>query len=262
MTRIDTPPTRRISTRAHSPRAVREHTAAGPGRLARRRLATTVVISAGTLVLAWTLAAWRVHEPVTALYTRAQQAALSVEYDRESAARLRQLWRPEDPRRPPLSVIAARYRSSLLRGEAIGRLAIPRLGLDLVVVNGTDDATLRKGPGRDPRGSVPGEGRLVYLAGHRTTYLAPFGQIDVLEPGDRITFALPYATFVYSVTRHVVVAPTYLSVLRSRGRETLALQTCHPRFLARERYVVYAEMTRVVPASPVRARSGEPVRRR
>jgi sortase A len=156
---------------------------------------------------------------------------------------------------PELAAVARRYRLGLDRGDPVGRLGIPSLGLDLVVANGTDPGTLRAGPGRDLRSSAPGEGGLVYFAGHRTTYLAPFSRLDALRAGDRITLAVPYATFTYSVTHHVVVAASDLSVLRSPGSETLALQTCHPRFFASERYVVYARLVAARPHPPRGARS-------
>jgi sortase A len=95
---------------------------------------------------------------------------------------------------------------------------------------------------------MPGEDQLVYIAGHRTTYLAPFSHIDALKTGDKITLELPYASFVYSVTRHVIVPATDLAVLRSTGTELLALQACHPRFFATHRYIVYAKPVKVIPA--------------
>src|SRR5207237_3602389 len=101
------------------------------------------------------------------------------------------------------------------RGEAIGRIRIPRMGVNMILVNGTDHETLKKGPGRDLRTFMPGENRLVYIAGHRTTYLAPFSHIDALRPGDRVTIEVPYATFVYSETGQRIVKATELTVLRS-----------------------------------------------
>jgi sortase A len=95
---------------------------------------------------------------------------------------------------------------------------------------------------------MPGEGRLVYIAGHRTTYLAPFAHIDSLRRGDRITLEMPYATFVYVVTREIVVPAKDLSVLRPGHRELLALQACHPRFFATHRYIVDAMLASVTPA--------------
>jgi sortase A len=114
-------------------------------------------------------------------------------------------------------------------------------------VNGTDTGTLRKGPGRDPRTFMPGEGELVYIAGHRTTYMAPFSRIDDMKPGDRITLRVPYGTFEYRMTRHQIVDSHALWVLRSRHREVVALQACHPRFFATDRYIVWAALERVIP---------------
>ena len=94
---------------------------------------------------------------------------------------------------------------------------------------------------------MPGQDRLVYVAGHRTTYLAPFSHIDELRPGDAIRLEMPYATFTYRVRRHRVVAASDLSVLRSPRHELLELQACHPRFFATHRYIVYAELVRVRP---------------
>jgi sortase A len=119
-------------------------------------------------------------------------------------------------------------------------LTIDRLGLRVIVVKGTDTGSLKKGPGLDGRTALPGEGELVYIAGHRTTYGAPFGDIDRLRPGDAVRLDLPYGRFDYVVTGHKIVKANDLSVLRSPGREVLALQACHPRFFASERYIVYA----------------------
>jgi sortase A len=114
-------------------------------------------------------------------------------------------------------------------------------------VNGTDHDSLKKGPGRDLRTFMPGENRLIYIAGHRTTYLAPFSHIDSLRRGDRVTLDVPYGAFTYSVTRHRIVVATDLSVLRSPRHELLELQACHPRFFASHRYIVYARLIRVAP---------------
>ena len=147
---------------------------------------------------------------------------------------------------------ARKLRASAPEGSAIGRIVVPRLGLNMVFVNGTDSATLKKGPGRHPTTFMPGEGKLVYIAGHRTTYSAPFAHIDRLRPGDRVTLEMPYATIVYRVTGHRIVDDQDLSVLVSRGREEVALQACHPRFFATQRYIVWAKPVQVTP------RGGEP----
>jgi sortase A len=109
-----------------------------------------------------------------------------------------------------LRAAARRYRNASARGYALGHLRIPRLDLDMVFVNGTDSTMPRRGPGRYAgRGSyMPGEGQLVYLAGHRTTYAAPFSDIDDLERGDAVVVEVPYARFEYRVKGHEIVAPT------------------------------------------------------
>ena len=146
--------------------------------------------------------------------------------------------------------VAARYWRRTDQGDAVARLTVDRLGLRVIVVKGTDTGSLRKGPGLDGRTALPGQGRLVYIAGHRTTYGAPFGDIDKLRKGDAVVLELPYGRFDYVVTGHRIVEANDLSVLRSPGHEVLALQACHPRFFATERYIVYA-----LPRSVVRTRS-------
>jgi len=95
------------------------------------------------------------------------------------------------------------------------------------------------------------------VAGHRTTYSAPFSHIDRLRRGDRVSVRVPYATFVYRVTGHVVVPADDLDRLRSRGREVLALQACHPRFFASHRYIVYARPVELIPRGGRTYRLGE-----
>jgi sortase A len=94
---------------------------------------------------------------------------------------------------------------------------------------------------------MPGQDRLVYIAGHRTTYLAPFSHINDIRVGDYIRLEMPYATFVYRTVRHYVVPATDLAVLRSPDREVLRLQACHPRFFATHRYLVDAKLVSVEP---------------
>jgi sortase A len=212
------------------------------------RILGTLLIAAGVLTLAWALLVWQWQDPFTALYTKWQQHQLSSQYDKRihsfdnsiSGASVA-------AERASVAEAAKRYRRTSKRGQALGRIRIPRMGIDMVLVNGTDHDTLKKGPGRDERTFMPGENRLVYIAGHRTTYLAPFSHIDRLRAGDRVTIEVPYATFVYAVTRHRIVAATDLSVLRSPRHELLELQACHPRFFATHRYIAYARLLRVEP---------------
>ena len=100
---------------------------------------------------------------------------------------------------------------------------------------------------------MPGEGQLIYIAGHRTTYLAPFAHIERLRSGDAVTLDVPYATFRYRVFKHRIVGAHEMSVLRSHGVEVVELQACHPRFFASQRYIAYARLVRVEPRAGPRS---------
>jgi sortase A len=213
------------------------------------RILGTLMVVGGVLTLLWVVVVWQWQDPFTALYTRWEQHRLASSYDERFAK-----FRPVRPasanlaaERLTIAREAARYRRASKEGEAIGRIKVPRLGLNMILVNGTAESTLEKGPGRDLRTYMPGQGQLVYIAGHRTTYLAPFSHIDALRPGDRVTLELPYATFVYRIVRHRIVPSDDLAVLKSHGREVVILQACHPRFFATHRYLAYALPVRVEP---------------
>lgn len=225
-----------------------------PARRRRRaprlvRALGTLLVIAGALVLVWSFVVWRWNDPITALYTLHQQRKLDNQLDAllEAAAPRPSTTKPTPQKPVDISRRAAAFRNEIGRGRAIGRLVVPRLGLNVVVVNGTDTSSLKKGPGRDERTFMPGQGNLVYIAGHRTTYGAPFGHIERMKPGDRVTITMPYATFVYRVTGHTIVDADDLSVLRPTTRERLALQACHPRFFATQRYIVWASLAAVTP---------------
>lgn len=224
-----------------------------------RRLGTLVIVL-GLGLLAWTAVVYLWKDPFTAAYSAFEQRRLEQEIDERLGG-----WRVA-PRtnggntttpRPNVDIRknARTYRRSSGEGEAIARLEIPRLDLEIVVVNGTESGTLRRGPGRHLDSSMPGEGGLVYIAGHRTTFGAPFSDIDSLRRGDKVVLELPYASVEYRITEERIVDQHELSVLRSRGREELALQACHPRFFASERYIVYARPVNVVEKRAVSASS-------
>jgi sortase A len=195
------------------------------------------------------LLVWQWQDPFTSLYTHYEQHKLSSSYDERFRT-----FKAVDvggasfaAERRAIAREAAAYRRNSKEGEAIGRIVVPRLGLQMILVNGTDHDSLTKGPGRDLRTFMPGQGQLIYIAGHRTTYLAPFSHIDSLRTGDEVTLELPYATFVYRITGHRIVPADDLAVLKSHGREVLILQACHPRFFATHRYLAYAKLVRVTP---------------
>jgi sortase A len=216
------------------------------------RILGTILAVAGAAMLLWALVVWQWQDPFTALYTKWKQHELTSQYQKRARSFEGSI-SSTSPAAEQASIARAaqRYRVNSKRGQAIGRLRIPRMGLNMIFVNGTDHETLKKGPGRDLRTFMPGQNRLVYIAGHRTTYLAPFSHIDSLRAGDRVTIEVPYGTFIYSVTRHRIVAATDLSVLRSPRHELLDLQACHPRFFASHRYIAYAELVRVEPRGGV-----------
>jgi len=224
------------------------------------RITGTLMIVVGLCSVAWVLLVWQWQDPFTAVYAKYQQHKLASTFAREFAD-----YRPPDAARQTTSsgapaktdrariAAAARaYRLSLHEGKPVGRMVVPRLGLRSIVVNGTGHDDLTKGPGRELHTFMPGENELIYVAGHRTTYLAPFAQIDQLKPGDPVTFELPYGTFHYEITGHRIVGAHDIAVLRSRHTEQLVLQACHPRFFATHRYLAYARLVRVEP------RDGQP----
>ena len=217
------------------------------------RITGTLMIVAGLGGLAWAALVWQWQDPFTAAVHHYEQRELEQGFERrleDDSARTVVTPAAASPQelRRALERQARDWREELERGDAVARLRIPKLGVDEIVVNGTDADTLKRGPGRYLGSGMPGEGELVYVAGHRTTYGAPFSRIDRLQKGDRVFVELPYGTFEYRISGHRIVAATELSVLKSRGTELLALQACHPRFFASQRYIAYAKPVGVVPA--------------
>ena len=119
------------------------------------------------------------------------------------------------------------------------------IGAGFVVVQGTDSASLRKGPGHYPSTTFPGLPGTVAIAGHRTTYLAPFRDVDELKHSDRILLTMPYGRFTYAVQRTQIVKPTALWVTRDVGYQRLVLSACHPLYSAAERIIVFARLQHV-----------------
>ena len=148
--------------------------------------------------------------------------------------------------------LASRELREVKTGDAVGRILIPRIALNEIVVQGTDEGTLEKGPGHYPTTALPGLGRTVAIAGHRTTYLAPFRHIDALRPGDRITLQMPYGSFSYTVQYHRIVSPYAWRVTRNVGYDRLVLSACHPLYSAAQRIVVFARLSSVLPTTSIR----------
>jgi sortase A len=215
-----------------------------------RRVASWVFTAAGVGLLLWSLVVWQWNDPFTSLYTTWKQRGLETELrqlETSAQARVAPLPPSTTPEQAARRVRrqARALRAAAREGQAIGRIRIPELGVSMLMVDGTTSATLKTGPGLHRSTLMPGEGGLSYVAGHRTTYGAPFADIDSLRPGDEVVVEMPYAKLVYVVTGHQIVDDNDLSVLRPRARETIALQACHPRFFATQRYIVWARPVRV-----------------
>ena len=178
-----------------------------------------LIVDAGTTVL------WQ--EPISAIVASVQQGKLE-----------------DELRDPPERVVERRP----LRGDAIGRVELPSIDRGYYVVEGTDKPSLRKGPGHYEDTPLPGERGTVGIAGHRTTYGAPFRKIDKLDPGDPVIVEMTYGTFVYRVERTRIVDPSELSVKRKVSFDRLILSACHPLYSAAQRIVVFARFVRREPA--------------
>jgi len=145
-------------------------------------------------------------------------------------------------------------------GSAIARLTIPTISSDYFVVQGVDLEYLKSGPGHFPQTPLPGQPGNVAIAGHRTTYGAPFNRLDELQPGDFIYVKTLQGDFTYKVDNHFnfstgqpeghfIVSPTDISVLDPTAENRLTLLACHPKFSAANRIVVTATL-QGVPAPP------------
>lgn len=137
------------------------------------------------------------------------------------------------------------YWESLPTGGVFGRLVIPKLNLDATVVKGATPATLRKGPGWIEWTDLPGPTGTAGIAGHRTTYSAPFRRLDTLRSGDRIEFYSPYRRYGYTVSRVFEVTPDRVDAMASTEEPRLALSACHPPYSARLRLIVHADLVDV-----------------
>lgn len=208
------------------------------------RILSTALITAGVVVLGDAVATLLWQEPVSAAYGSLQQdragneladleQSFSTEISGDVAAGAR------------ARVLAERFEGQVSRGDAIGRIEIDSIGLEMVILNGTDTATLQKGPGRYPQTPLPGLGATTGIAGHRTTYLAPFRRINEIEKGDEIRVEMPYAAFTYTVEKHEIVDPSDVEVVDPVGYERVVLTACHPLYSAAQRYVVFAKLATI-----------------
>jgi sortase A len=141
---------------------------------------------------------------------------------------------------PPPRVI----RKQPLPGDAIGKILIPAIDVSKFVVEGTDTENLRKGPGHYPDTPLPGQRGTVAIAGHRTTYGAPFRRLDELKRGNLIVLEMPWGSFRYRVQRTQVVDDSALWITRKVRYDRLVLSACHPLYSAAQRIVAFARLVK------------------
>jgi sortase A len=213
------------------------------------RILSTMLITAGMVVLADAVLTLLWQEPVSAAYGSLEQSQAAdelgeLESEFPDAGDLQAIegvaGNPERAR-----ILAERFEGQIREGEAIGRIEIDPIDLDMVLLEGTGTATLQRGPGHYAVTPLPGESGTVAIAAHRTTYQAPFRDIDEIEDGDEVRLELPYAAFTYVVETHEVVDPGAVEIIDPVGYPRLVLTACHPLHSAAQRWAVFARLTRI-----------------
>jgi len=220
------------------------------------------LITAGLLLLADVGITLAYQEPLSSIYSSIKQGEKvdqlkTLESDfltQTDKQEIQKAEKSKDPkvRRKTVSAnvdkLAQRLVDESKPGDALGRIEAPGMdGLNMVFVQGTDASSLELGPGHYPETAMPGQGKTIAIAGHRTTYLAPFRHIDSMKPGDKITLKMPYGTFIYSVQKSEIVDPSDVGVIHNTGYERLVLSACHPLYSASKRYIVYARLVHTEP---------------
>jgi sortase A len=247
--------------RNRSRRTVRRSRASSLLRRGLPRLLAFALMGLGALALidAGVTLIWQ--EPFTALYAKFRQDHLNgalhaieraspTPLERRTLATL-----PTERRR--IAFLAGELERHARNGGAVGRIVIPRLGASYVIVKGTGTEELKSGPGIYANTGFPGASATTAIAGHRTTYLAPFRHIDSLHAGSRILLEMPYARFTYTVIAQEVVAPTNVgAAVDNVGYERLVLSACTPLFSAAKRLLVLARLSRTVPVGAARRLPG------
>ncbi|MGH9187003.1 MAG: class E sortase, partial [Acidimicrobiales bacterium] len=213
-----------------------------PGPVRPRRVATwlgrvgRVLIATGLLVLAFV--AYQLWG--TGIHHDRAQDRLREEFE----AQLQASPQPSPPPTaastpgPPAPTPASPAPAAPAAGEPVARIRIPAIGVDEVVVEGVSVGDLRAGPGHYPGTPLPGQPGNVAIAGHRTTYGAPFAEVDRLGPGDEILLETIQGTFRYQVAGQQIVRPDQVEILDDAGDDRLTLTSCHPKYSTRQRIVV------------------------
>jgi sortase A len=216
-----------------------------------RHLSTVLIVS-GLLLVADAATTILYQEPVSGVYNHFQQQKLSGQLERLSSVPPTELEKKALASLPdPTARIAFAARAldrKIESGDAIGRIVVPAIGLSKVMVQGTTTDVLPKGPGHYPETPLPGAPGTVAIAGHRTTYGAPFHDINELHKGDKIELKMPYGTVTYAVEDIKIVLPTATYVTERKSYNRLVLTACHPLYSASHRIVVFARQVSEKPA--------------
>ena len=238
-----------------APATAQRRIAGFPLRRLVRDISSVLIISGVLLVLdAAVTLVWQ--EPVTAVIALVKRSQIDQQYlsytktplAPAQAHALTDLPTLQDR----LAFLARSEQHEVANGDAIGRITIPKIGASYITVQGTDTADLEKGPGHYPGTAFPGLGQTVAIAGHRTTYLAPFRHVDSLRPGDKIMLRMPYGLFTYAVQYTKIVKPTALWVTQNVGYDRLVLSACNPLYSAAQRIIIFARLKSVTPLGPAK----------
>jgi sortase A len=213
-------------------------------------LVAVLLIAAGVLLLAEVGVTLLWQEPISALYAELKQESLRSDLRALERATptpaARQALAVLHQQRRRIAYLAGTLQLHAKAGSAVGRIHMPSIGASFVVVKGTGTSELESGPGIYPETSFPGVPGTTAIAGHRTTYLAPFRHIDKLRRGEAIVLEMPYGRFTYTVIGSRVVLPTDVSVLDPVGYTRLVLSACTPLFSASHRLIVFARLSSTV----------------
>jgi sortase A len=210
------------------------------------RVLSTVLIVTGALMLADAVLTLVWQEPLSAAYAKIVQGRLGgdlaeLETRQPTTVDLAALRKLATERRR-MAFLARRLRADSDEGAAAGRVLIDKIDANFVLVDGTDGDDLRRGPGIYDGVPFPGAPGTTAIAGHRTTYAAPFRRIDKLDRGDRVVVEMPYGRFTYEVEKTRIVAPKEVSVIDRVKFDRLVLSACHPLYSAAQRIVVFARL--------------------
>jgi sortase A len=230
-----------------------------PTSLTIRRLrvvASMLLCLAGVLIAAEVIVTLVWQEPFSALSAKRAQNALSeklAEQERASSGP-GVLAAARQGSEADMAMLARRLERRTPIGEPLGRISIPKIDGKFVFVSGTGEGNLKEGPGHYRDTVLPGQKGPVGIAGHRTTYLAPFRDLDRLRRGDLLILRMPYGVFTYRTEGSLVVPPSDARPLRRVHHERLVLTTCTPLFSAAKRLVVTGRLVSAVPTRTVRRR--------